>query len=48
MKKITILLAIAMLVMVGCKKKEAVTAGGQTMTIRTQEEQKEQVNQTYA
>ena len=35
MKKITILLAVTMLVMVGCKKKEAVTAGDQKMTIRT-------------
>ena len=47
MKKITILLAIAMLVMVGCKKKEAVTAGGQTMTIRTQEVHTEEVDQTF-
>ncbi len=44
---VTILLAIAMLVMVGCKKKEAVTAGGQTMTIRTQEVHTEEVDQTF-
>ena len=47
MKKITILLAITLLVMGGCKKKEAVTAGGQKMTIRTQEVHVEEVEQTY-
>jgi RND family efflux transporter MFP subunit len=47
MKKITILLAVTMLVMVGCKKKEAVTAGDQKMTIRTQEVHVEEVDQTY-
>ena len=47
MKKITILLAVTMLVMVGCKKKEAVTAGDQKMTIRTQEVHVEEVEQTY-
>ena len=47
MKKLTILLAITLLVMGGCKKKEAVTAGGQTMTIRTQEVHVEDVDQTF-
>ena len=48
MKKITILLAITLLVMGGCKKKDAVvTAGGQKMTIRTQEVHTEDVDQTY-
>ena len=47
-RNITILLAITLLVAGGCKKKEAaVTAGGQKMTIRTQEVHMEDVEQTY-
>ena len=46
-RNLGILLAITLLVMGGCKKKEAVTAGGQTMTIRTQEVHVEEVEQTY-
>ncbi len=50
MKKLTyvsILLAIGMLVMSGCHKKEAVTAGVQKLTIRTQEVHMEDVDQTF-
>jgi len=50
MKKLTyvsILLAIGMLVMSGCHKKEAVTAGTQKLTIRTQEVHMEEVDQTF-
>ncbi|MBR3550513.1 MAG: efflux transporter periplasmic adaptor subunit, partial [Bacteroidales bacterium] len=48
MKKITILLAISLFVMAGCKKKDtAVIAGDQKMTIRTQEVHVEDVEQTY-
>ena len=50
MKKLTyvsILLTISVLLMGGCKKKEAVTAGGQKMTIRTQEVHVAEVDQTY-
>lgn len=45
--KITVLLAITMFVMGGCKKKEAVAVGNQKMTIRTQEVHTEDVEQTF-
>ena len=47
MKKITIFLAITMIVFAGCKKKEAVTAGDQKFTIRTQQVHTQEVEQTY-
>ena len=46
-RNITILLAIALLVLGGCKKKEAVTAGAQKMTIRTLQVHSQEVDQTY-
>ena len=42
MKRINILLAITMLVMVGCKKKEAVTAGDQR-----EDEKQDQRNEEF-
>ena len=48
MKRIvTILLAITMFVFAGCKKKEAVIAGDQKFTIRTQQVHTQEVEQTY-
>ena len=44
---VTILLAVGVMTLCGCKKKEAVTAGDQKMTIRTQQVHSEDVDQTY-
>ena len=46
-RNITILLAITIFVFAGCKKKEAVTAGDQKFTIRTQQVHTQEVEQTY-
>jgi len=44
---VTILLAVGVMTLCGCKKKEVVTAGDQKMTIRTQQVHSEDVDQTY-
>ena len=44
---VTILMTVGVIILCGCKKKEAVTAGAQKMTIRTMQVHSQEVDQTY-